>query len=362
MNTMNKQFTTPLLLWFNQHGRKHLPWKVPVEPYRIWLSEIMLQQTQVVTVIPYYLEFIERFPSIADLANAHEDEVLSLWSGLGYYSRGRNLHHTARIISNEYHGIFPNNLEQLKQLPGIGPSTAAAILSQAFNLPTPILDGNVKRVLSRYFMVEGFSTKTTQQLWELAHHCMSQSHPADYTQAIMDLGATCCTNKKPQCQACPLNLTCSAHLHNVVLEYPHKKPKKAQPIKQQQFLLMHNDNHEIYLEKRPSKGIWGGLWSTPSIETDIDPRTFIETTYEQTVLDIRPFMQIKHTFTHFRLYIDALTVKIESPASLPSTPSGHWFSHSETNKLGLPKPISDMIDQFYDIPRTSHDRSEKEGL
>lgn len=347
MTSILHQFTLPLLAWHDVHGRKNLPWKHPVDAYRVWLSEIMLQQTQVKTVIPYFLNFINRFPNINTLADASEDDVLSLWSGLGYYSRGRNLHRTARIINTQYNGLFPEDIQTLIQLPGIGPSTAAAIASQAFNQPTAILDGNVKRVLSRYFMIGGISSQTNNELWERADQCMSQERPADYTQAIMDLGATCCTARNPQCTDCPLKTTCLAHINGVVAEYPNKKPKKNLPNKQQQFLLMHNQNGQIYLEKRPTKGIWGGLWCTPSIDLDIDPVHFIQTTYSHHVLNIQPLMNIKHTFTHFRLYINALCIETNAYQQSISEPQGFWFSHTETIKLGLAKPISDMIEQFY---------------
>lgn len=347
MPPIHKQFTLPLLAWHDLHGRHHLPWKHPVDPYRIWLSEIMLQQTQVKTVIPYFLNFMDRFPNVAALAQASEDDVLSLWSGLGYYSRGRNLHQTARIIQTHYAGRFPDDLQTLVQLPGIGPSTAAAIASQAFAKPTPILDGNVKRVLSRYFMIAGTSTQTTKELWKRAHDCMSHDRPADYTQAIMDLGATCCTTKNPHCTTCPLNQTCQAALNDVVAEFPSKKPKKELPIKYQQFLLMHNQKGLIYLEKRPAKGLWGGLWCTPTIDMDIDPITFIQTIYSHHAFNAQPFMQIKHTFTHFKLYIHALTIETKTfQHVIPEHPCG-WFSHAETIKLGLAKPISDMIEQYF---------------
>ncbi len=347
MTPILNQFTLPLLAWHDVHGRKNLPWKHPVDAYRIWLSEVMLQQTQVKTVIPYFLRFIERFADIGALAQAAEDDVLSLWSGLGYYSRGRNLHQTARIINTQYKGLFPEDIQTLVQLPGIGPSTAAAIASQAFNQPTAILDGNVKRVLSRYFMIGGVSTQTTKVLWERAHQCMSQDRSADYTQAIMDLGATCCTAKNPQCAICPLKTTCLANLNGVVTDYPSKKPKKELPSKQQQFLLMHNQQGQIYLEKRPAKGLWGGLWCTPSIDLEIDPASFIQTTYSHHVLNIQPLMNIKHTFTHFKLYINALSIETNASQQATCEHQGRWFSHTETIKLGLAKPISDMIERFY---------------
>lgn len=229
MNKQNlyEQFSKPLLLWFTLHGRKNLPWQHPRTPYRVWISEIMLQQTQVQTVIPYFERFMQRFPNISDLALAHEDDVLSLWSGLGYYSRARNLHQTAKIILQHHQGIFPNDYTLLNELPGIGPSTAAAILSQAFNKPAAILDGNVKRVLTRFFRIQGHpeQTQVKKTLWELADSCMPQENCADYTQAIMDLGATCCTTKNPHCPNCPLQKNCLAFKHQEQYLYPTKKLK-----------------------------------------------------------------------------------------------------------------------------------------
>jgi len=223
-----QNFTRPLLTWFGEHGRKDLPWQHPRSAYRVWISEIMLQQTQVKTVIPYFLRFLARFPDIKTLAQADEDDVLSCWSGLGYYSRARNLHKTALIIAENFKGQFPDDIKELVQLPGIGDSTAAAIASLAYNKPTAILDGNVKRVLSRYFQVRGLSQQSAvkQKLMTIANQCMSHDFCADYTQAIMDLGATCCTVKTPACTRCPLQTTCGAYKNNQVADYPEKKPKK----------------------------------------------------------------------------------------------------------------------------------------
>lgn len=230
-NSLNQLFSQLLLDWYDLHGRKDLPWQLPRSPYRVWVSEIMLQQTQVQTVIPYFNRFIEHFPDIFLLANAEEDEVLSLWSGLGYYSRARNLHNTAKIISDQYNGVFPEDLNILVQLPGIGPSTAAAILSQAFNKPAAILDGNVKRVLSRFFLIEGWpeQAQVKKKLWGLASSCMPNERCADYTQAIMDLGATCCTNKNPQCLRCPVKNHCLAFHNKKQHLYPTKKNKETAP-------------------------------------------------------------------------------------------------------------------------------------
>lgn len=346
MTSHLNNFTLPLLNWYNTHGRKNLPWQLPRTAYRVWLSEVMLQQTQVKTVIPYFIRFIEHFPDIHKLALATEDEVLRLWSGLGYYSRCRNLHKTALIIHSIYNGEFPQNIKTLMQFPGIGESTAAAITSQAFNQPTAILDGNVKRVLSRYFLVSGLSSQTTTTLWQLANQCMSHDRPADYTQAIMDLGATCCTAKNPNCLECPLQKTCSAKTQSVVADYPTKKPKKILPIKHQQFLIMYNHAQQIYLEKRPPTGIWGGLWCPPSIDVEINPTHYIMNVYPLNVLDIQPLITLKHTFSHFHLHINALSIKTTTNDDSIFEIPGRWFYLEETSTLGLAKPVTDILETY----------------
>lgn len=341
---MMKTFTSALLQWYQTFGRKDLPWQTPYHPYRVWLSEIMLQQTQVQTVIPYFQNFIKRFPDVNSLANASEDEVLALWSGLGYYSRARNLHKTAMIIADVYQGQFPEDTETLVKLPGIGPSTAAAIASLAFEKASAILDGNVKRVLSRYFLVAGpvDEAQTQKKLWQLANECMPSQQCRDYTQAIMDLGATCCTQKNPNCLQCPVKTNCQAHLHNKVSDYPFKAAKKIRPVKAQQFLLLHR-GHELYLEKRPSKGIWGGLWCLPAIEADDDPKQYLSTYYDLDDFSLKPLLQFKHQFTHFQLQIQVLTLEIPSQVNYLQTLPGEWFNKQACSGLGLSKPMSKII-------------------
>ena len=342
-------FTTPLLHWFDLHGRKDLPWQQPRNAYRVWISEIMLQQTQVKTVIPYFNRFITRFPNLATLAEATEDEVLALWSGLGYYSRGRNLQKTAHLIMLNFSGIFPHDSATLETLPGIGPSTAAAIASLAFNQPTAILDGNVKRVLSRYFLIAGAPEKaaTKQILQQHADQCMSTTRCADYTQAIMDLGAILCTPKKPTCTDCPLKNTCLAYQKNRVEQYPEKPQKKTIPIKREQFLLLHTTDGAIYLEKRPSKGIWGGLWCLPTLEMEHCPTTYLKQTHAYNPETIQALLYIKHTFTHFQLHIHALAIKITTP----NTPNEHgrWFNAADLSSLGIASPVNTIIQHFFSI-------------
>lgn len=344
-----EQFSTPLLQWFDSHGRKDLPWQHPRSAYRVWISEIMLQQTQVKTVIPYFNRFMASFPDIWQLAQAHEDKVLAHWSGLGYYSRARNLCKTAKIICEKFKGVFPQDLTELVALPGIGPSTAAAITSQAFNQATPIMDGNVKRVLCRYFLVDGWPEQSSvkQKLWSLAKRCMPEERCADYTQAIMDLGATCCTTRNPNCGLCPLQKDCLANLHDKIALYPHKKLKKTLPVKQQQFLLLHSDDNCIYLEKRPPTGIWGGLWCIPSIDLSDCPSEYIEKTYALSNLKIEELMNMRHSFSHFHLEIKALAIETTSNENLLAECSGRWFKAAEINELGLAKPVSDIIKHFF---------------
>jgi len=347
-SAIHLDFTLPLLQWYEQHGRKGLPWQHPRDPYRVWISEVMLQQTQVKTVLPYFTRFIDSFPDLSSLALAAEDEVLAHWSGLGYYSRARNMHKTAKIIANELDGKFPESLPELIKLPGIGDSTAGAIASLAFNKPTAILDGNVKRVLSRYFLVSGLAEQSAvkKKLWALANECMPDTACADYTQAIMDLGATCCTVNNPLCSSCPLQKTCLAYQGHVVASYPSKKLKKKLPVKQQQFLLLHTVDNLIYLEKNPPIGLWGGLWCMPSIDINHCPHAYITQTYQLHADKVQDLMTIKHSFSHFHLHIKALSLQTSTLTySLAELP-GRWFSVSELKKLGLAKPVSVIINQF----------------
>jgi A/G-specific adenine glycosylase len=308
----------------------------------------MLQQTQVKTVIPYFLRFIARFPDVNTLANAEEDDILAHWSGLGYYRRARYLHQAARLIMTHHNGLFPHDLNALMSLPGVGASTASAIASQAFNQPTAILDGNVKRVLSRYFLVDTQTKKAEQQLWQHAQQCMSKTRCADYTQAIMDLGATQCTAKQPACEHCPVQTTCLARRHHVVMEYPAKPKKKTLPTKEAQFLLLHTQDGAIYLEKRPKEGIWGGLWSLPSFSMDECLKTHVFNTHHVHVEHVCQLPFIKHTFSHFHLHLH--TISIELPFTLKdieaSAQQNRWFKPDELNAIGLAKPISVLLQHF----------------
>ncbi|HBI21477.1 MAG TPA: A/G-specific adenine glycosylase, partial [Legionella sp.] len=309
---------------------------------------IMLQQTQVKTVIPYFLRFIEQFPDVQSLALASEDHVLSHWSGLGYYSRARHLHRAAQMIHDQHQGQFPQDLDTLLTLPGVGPSTAAAIASLAFNQQTAILDGNVRRVLSRYFRVDGQAQRASVQrlYWHWAQACMPSTRCADYTQAIMDLGATCCTPKKPDCIACPLHANCQAHQHDVVGDYPNKPLKKSLPIQRQQFLLLHNLHDLIYLERRPPSGLWGGLWCLPSIDMDVDPSIYIRETYRFQTMQAQELITIKHSFSHYHLHILAWSLQLRASDTASGECSGRWFHANEIQNIGVSTPVRKIIDRF----------------
>jgi A/G-specific adenine glycosylase len=338
-------FQENLLAWFDQHGRKDLPWQQELSPYRVWLSETMLQQTQVATVIPYFNVFIARFPDINSLANANIDEVLHLWSGLGYYARARNLHKTAQLIVEQQR--FPDTLVELIALPGIGPSTAGAILSIAFNNSYPILDGNVKRVLTRFKAVSGYpgDSGVNKELWALSARLTPIERVADYTQAIMDLGATLCTRSKPNCESCPLTNSCVSRLEGNVSAYPTPKPGKTLPAKQVIFLLLNDSENRILLEKRPPTGIWGGLWSLPEFDSiqfaqDWCISKNIPISNQQVLASKR------HTFSHYHLDYTPLLMKTNNPSNfVMEANQAVWYKVDQLNKLGLAAPIKLLLQQ-----------------
>jgi A/G-specific adenine glycosylase len=340
-------FANLLIQWQKIHGRHDLPWQNTRDPYAIWVSEIMLQQTQVAAVIAYYQKFMLRFPDIAALAAAEQDEVMQHWSGLGYYSRARNLHRAAQIIIEEHAGDFPMNFEDIQQLPGIGRSTAAAISSFAFDMPQPILDGNVKRVFARHFLVEGWPglPRVEKQLWQLAEELMPEQGMVAYTQGLMDLGATLCTRSKPRCEACPLQLTCRAYAENKVKVLPSSKPRKTIPERSITMLLL-LDGDEVLLEKRPPSGIWGGLWSLPEVAGDEDTRTMARERYgvETEVLTTLPVLT--HTFTHFRLHITPQPMRITRHLSEVRQASVILLSRQDAIGAALPTPIRKILTGF----------------
>lgn len=338
-------FAHKLLAWFDKHGRKNLPWQQSITPYRVWLSEIMLQQTQVETVIPYFNRFLERFPNLLDLAKAPQDDVLHLWTGLGYYARARNLHKCAQTIWENYNGEFPNTVEELASLPGIGPSTAAAIASIAFEQPTAILDGNVKRVLARHHAVEGWPGQKPVEntLWQHAHSHMPQKRCRDYTQAIMDLGATLCTRSKPQCHACPVAKSCQAYTQGNPLDYPGKKPKKLMPVKAVNMLMLRSPTGDIFLQQRPQQGIWGGLWSLPEIEPEQSPLEHTLATYGE-VTQHQQIAQLRHTFSHYHLDISAHLLDLKrAPTQVMEQSDCVWYKLHTPQALGLAAPVKKLL-------------------
>ena len=351
-------FSTRVLKWFDQHGRKHLPWQHNRTAYRVWVSEIMLQQTQVATVIPYYERFMSRFPSVEALAKATQGEVLQHWAGLGYYARGRNLHKCAQTVVEQYEGHFPSTVEKLVELPGIGRSTAGAIISLSSGQRAVILDGNVKRVLARYHGVEGWPGKTTvaNELWQYAETHTPKKRCDDFNQAMMDLGATLCTRSKPNCEQCPLKIHCYALLHQKQAEYPSKKPKKTNPIKTTQWLVIRNSQQYIYLEQRPQQGIWGGLWSFPEIDTTQSAKLHCEQHYGKVILEEQsaPF---RHTFSHYHLDIHPTLIVIHQPISqIRDGNQQRWFMPDELSKIGLAAPVKKLLST---LSHSQHDNNKQ---
>lgn len=340
-------FAARLLTWFDEFGRHDLPWHQPRTAYHVWVSEIMLQQTQVQTVIPYYQRFMTTFPDIKTLANATTDEVLAHWAGLGYYARGRNLHKAAQIIQTEYAGEFPTDFERILALPGIGRSTAGAILAQAYQQRYAILDGNVKRVLSRFYAVEGWpgDKKVETQLWQKAEDLLQDvpdNRLADYTQAMMDLGASLCSRTRPGCEQCPLKSDCQAWLLNRVKDFPTPKVKKTIPTRETWMLLKFNAQGQIALQRRPNKGIWGGLYSLPQFDSKnqlLLSRVDLNSLLEWQVL--------KHTFSHYHLMIQPILAQENLHLAEPGhdDETEQWFDLKEALALGLPAPIKLLIEK-----------------
>ncbi|OGV77900.1 MAG: A/G-specific adenine glycosylase [Methylotenera sp. RIFCSPLOWO2_02_FULL_45_14] len=337
-------FSNRLITWQKQFGRHDLPWQNTTDPYAIWVSEIMLQQTQVSAVIAYYSKFMTRFPTISTLANATQDEVLQHWSGLGYYSRARNLHHAAQTIMDEHSSEFPQDFVAIQTLPGIGRSTAAAIASFAFNQVQTILDGNVKRVLTRHFAIAGWpgTPKIEKQLWALAESLLPETEMVAYTQGLMDLGATLCTRSKPKCGSCPLNSSCEAYKQNLVSKLPTLKPRKTIPEKQITMLILMHGN-EVLLEKRPPTGIWGGLWSFPETEATDDFAAISHNKFGMSVQISRPLPILSHIFTHFKLHIQPQPLQVLKQ-STQAKESGHvWLSIEDAVGAAIPAPVRKIL-------------------
>lgn len=344
-----KNFAPRVLAWFDEHGRKTLPWQENKTPYRVWISEIMLQQTQVTTVIPYYHKFMASFPSVEALAQAEQDEVLAHWSGLGYYARARNMHKAAKMLVDEFDSEFPQSVEGVCELPGIGRSTAAAILSISRGVQAAILDGNVKRVLSRFHAVPTWpgEKKTENAMWELAESYMPSERCGDYTQAMMDLGATLCTRSKPQCLLCPLESDCEGRQTLDPTQFPIRKPKKAaKPEKSIQLLVLMNQQEQLLLEKRPQTGIWGGLWSLPELASDESIVLHIEQRFSTQVSSVIPLSSFRHTFSHYHLDISPSQIQMAAANWIMEGDKYQWFSQQEALALGLPAPVRSILEKI----------------
>lgn len=334
-------FVEQLLRWQQQHGRHDLPWQTQHSPYRVMVSEIMLQQTQVTTVIPYFERWMQAFPTVQKLAQANEDEVMQLWQGLGYYSRARNLQKAARYVVNELNGAFPQDVLQLQKIPGVGRYTAGAIMSFAYDLPGAIVDGNVKRFFSRLFAIDGTpgTSAVDKQLWQLAETLTPAQHNRDFAQGLLDLGATLCKPKKPECQRCPFQHDCRALAQDAVARYPNPKPKKQIPVRDGHFIWLRHGSR-ILLHKRPDRGIWASLWCLPE--------------QAKAPMAADPLASFKHTFTHYKLnakvWLPVTQTQVLEPAAdaNPIMPSEQrWVELTELDTLGLPTPIKKFITKHF---------------
>ena len=340
-----EEFQAAVLSWFDREGRKNLPWQADPSPYRVWVSEIMLQQTQVATVIPYFLRFTRRFPNLQALAEAPLDEVLGHWAGLGYYARARNLHKAARAVMLDHGGELPADVDSLAGLPGIGRSTAGAILSLALGIRAPILDGNVKRVLSRYAAVEGWpgDPKTARELWSLSETLTPHARVADFTQAMMDLGATLCVRGKPDCVRCPVRKGCRAFKLELTADLPSPRPKKDMPLRRCWMLVLRDDEGGFYLERRPPTGVWGGLWSFPQFESEDELEAWCE--MQGLALRLEALPQRRHTFSHFHLDYIPLVGQGRQPMRVSEAVCG-WVKPEHAR--ALPAPVRRLMLELAD--------------
>ncbi|CTP84114.1 A/G-specific adenine glycosylase [Xanthomonas translucens pv. arrhenatheri] len=344
-------FPSHLLAWFDRSGRHDLPWQHPRSPYRVWLSEIMLQQTQVAVVIPYFLRFLQHFPTLPDLAAADTDAVMAQWAGLGYYARARNLHAAAKRCVELHDGELPRDFDALHALPGIGRSTAGAILSQAWNDRFPILDGNVKRVLTRYHGIAGYPglPAVEKPLWAIAQAhvaAVADGRMADYTQAQMDFGATLCTRANPACVLCPLQHDCVARRDGLVEALPTPKPGKTLPEREALALLLENAAGELLLQRRPPSGIWASLWTLPQAESESELRAWFERQTRGRDFDAAaPMPPIVHTFSHYRLHLQPLRLrKVALRDAVRDNDDLRWVARADLSALGLPAPIRKLLD------------------
>jgi A/G-specific adenine glycosylase len=350
MSFGSEPFAQRLLQWFTVHGRHTLPWQNNPTPYRVWISEVMLQQTQVVTVIPYYARFMDRFPDIDTLAAAPLDEVLHLWTGLGYYARARNLQACAKVLAAEHGGVFPHQLEEIMALPGIGRSTAGAILALSRGIRHPILDGNAKRVLARVFGIAGDpnSKSVLEALWNQADACTPDQDVAAYTQGIMDLGATLCTRARPACTLCPMNTSCVAALEGRQTELPGRKMKRRRAAREATLLIAQsgsNGSTAVLMERRPMSGLWGGLWSPPQFENEADALAWCAREFGD-ANESQALAPIDHAFTHFDLRLKPLLVRGRQKLEVLDGDHRLWYRLDAPPRVGLPQPILQLLERL----------------
>ena len=344
-------FAAALLHWFDQNGRHDLPWQHPRTPYRVWLAEIMLQQTQVQTVLPYYARFLDALPTLPALAAASHDEVMALWSGLGYYARARNLHAAAKACVERHGGDLPDDFEAMAALPGIGRSTAAAILAQAHGQRHAILDGNVKRVLTRYHGVRGWpgAGAVEKQLWQLAESHLPHERLCDYTQAIMDFGATLCTRSDPACVLCPLQHDCVARIEGLVAQLPEPKPGKPLPTRRCVLLVARDAQGRVLLQRRPPVGVWAGLWSVPETVDHDAAREWIGMHLDADYDHGEAHPEFEHVFSHYRLQAEPLLWRGAQPrARIADNADLRWVARAELPATGLPAPIRRLLETLPD--------------
>lgn len=345
--SVSSYFARRLIRWHKNSGRHDLPWQNTCDPYRVWLSEIMLQQTQVATAIPYYLRFLDRFPTLPDLAAAPVAEVMALWSGLGYYARARNLHRCAQVVMTEHGGAFPRDPAMLASLPGIGRSTANSIATFCFSAAAPILDGNVKRVLCRTFGVEGFpgSSAVEKRLWALATDLMPAQQGDIYNQAQMDLGAMVCTRSKPRCAECPLADDCVALATGRVADLPQAKPRKTIPEREVTVLVVSDEQGRVLLEMRPPAGIWGGMHSLPEFVAGSNPQeigVWLKNRLGCRVTAVSPAPTLVHVFSHFKLHIMPQRCEVAA-VSCAMEPNWAWWHRDDLAQAALPAPIRTLL-------------------
>lgn len=341
-----QQFAQQVLDWYQRFGRKTLPWQLAKTPYKVWLSEVMLQQTQVTTVIPYFERFMARFPTVNDLAAAPLDEVLHLWTGLGYYARARNLHKAAQTIAERHQGEFPQTFDEVAALPGVGRSTAGAVVSLALGQHYPILDGNVKRVLARCYAVGGWPGKkeVEKRLWQIAEEVTPAAGVSQFNQAMMDLGALVCTRSKPKCEICPLNNGCIAYAEGSWASYPGKKPKQILPERVGYMLLMQRGD-KVWLEQRPPVGLWGGLFCFPQFASEEELRDGLKARGIANA-SLQQLTAFRHTFSHFHLDIVPMWLELPSSGAAMDEDAGLWYNLAQPPAVGLAAPVERLLQEL----------------